>query len=162
MNLKEKLVRKLMINGKLHISKKLVKELISKMGTWTRIEKCIKKSSPIMIVQKKAKLTIPVHIPLIRQYKYGIKWIIENSRKKSSPSILLNLISELKEIEKEQGQTIRRKIEMHKLVLASKASLEEDEAEIETSPTNYIEEKIKYREKDRRKILLSKLKHRIK
>lgn len=68
-----------------------------------------------------ATYKVPIELHEDRQLTVAIKWIIESARKRSEKTMVLQLTNELLDIVKKQGNTIKKREELHKLGEANRA-----------------------------------------
>ncbi len=68
-----------------------------------------------------ATYKVPIELHEDRQLMVAIKWIIESARKRSEKTMVLQLTNELLDIVKKQGNTIKKREELHKLGEANRA-----------------------------------------
>jgi len=127
--IKLKLISKLMEDGKKETSKRIIEKVTKEVGGWEIVENAIKKVCPKVITKSMqigaSTIPVPVGLSEEKQYSTGISWIIAAARKRSYKrgGIVYALISEIRDIKKEQGQAYRKKIETYRVVIANRASL---------------------------------------
>lgn len=125
--LQEIFIKKLMQDGKRQTSERIVKALILHFGSWEHLELVIKKVSPQIITRSMKRGATRYQVPILlhsqKQYQLGIQWIIQSARSKKGKAIVFSLIQELKDIQKEQGLTWNKKMQVHKNALANRAWL---------------------------------------
>ena len=68
-----------------------------------------------------ANVQVPLEIRSERKEALAIRWIIANSRKRSGKSMSSKLADELIAASKNEGSSIKKKEDMHKMAEANKA-----------------------------------------
>ncbi len=68
-----------------------------------------------------ANVQVPIEIRSERKEALAIRWIIANSRKRSGKSMSIKLADELLAASKNEGASIKKKEDMHKMAEANKA-----------------------------------------
>ena len=125
--LRELFIKKLMCHGKRQTSEKIVKELEDRLNGWNSIEKAIHLASPKLITRSLkrggSRYQVPVVLDTDKQYRIGMQWMIQIARKKQRKGIVPALLTEIRDLHKEQGATWRKKMEIHKMALANRAWL---------------------------------------
>ena len=125
--LREMFIKKLMRHGKRQTSERIVQRLETLLGSWEPIEKAIILASPTIITRSlkrgASRYQVPVIISQDRQYRIGLQWLVQVARGKSQRGIVNALLNEIRDLNKEQGATWKRKMEVHKMALANRAWL---------------------------------------
>jgi len=125
--LREMLIKKIMRHGKRQTSEKIVNSLESDFGGWELIEQGIEKASPKIITRSlkrgASRYQVPVIISQERQYRIGLQWLVQAARRKNRRGIKNALLTEIRDLHKEQGSTWKKKMEVHKMALANRAWL---------------------------------------
>lgn len=121
-------IKKLMKCGKRRTSEKLLEKIQEDIGGWYKIENGIKKLLPKIMtkpIKKGAIISqVPISVPIEKQYKIAIKWLLDASRKRiKRGGITSGIINELRDISKGYGTSYRKKQEISRLALANRASL---------------------------------------
>lgn len=68
-----------------------------------------------------ATYKVPVEIPLNRQLMVAIKWIIDSARTRPEKTMITQLTNELLDLVKKQGNTIKKRDDLHKTAEANRA-----------------------------------------
>ena len=68
-----------------------------------------------------ATFQIPMPIRPDRKISMGMKWMISYARKRNEKSMALKLASEILAAEKEEGASVKKKVDVHKMAEANKA-----------------------------------------
>ena len=127
-----KFINNLMKNGKKSVAEKIVYnsfELIAKKEkTETPLDifkKALKNAAPILEVKSRriggATYQVPIEIPENRRMALAMRWIISFARSRKGNSMVDRLTSELIAASKNEGSTIKKKEDTHKMAEANKA-----------------------------------------
>lgn len=88
-------------------------------------EQAMENAKPSLEVKSRriggATYQVPVEIPVDRRTSLASKWIIENAREKAGRSMEEGLAMELIDCYQNQGSTIKKKDEMHRMAEANRA-----------------------------------------
>ena len=68
-----------------------------------------------------ATFQIPMQIRPDRKISMAMKWMISYARKRNEKSMALKLASEILAAEKEEGASVKKKVDVHKMAEANKA-----------------------------------------
>jgi small subunit ribosomal protein S7 len=68
-----------------------------------------------------ATFQIPMPIRPDRKISMAMKWMISYARKRNEKSMALKLASEILAAEKEEGASVKKKVDVHKMAEANKA-----------------------------------------
>ena len=128
----EKFINKVMISGKKSTARSLVYNAIEELAKKLKIdnpleafEKALENAKPELEVKSRriggATYQVPVEIAPDRQSALAMRWIIANSREKKGKSMQQSLIIELSDCYNNQGTTIKKKDDMHRMAEANKA-----------------------------------------
>jgi small subunit ribosomal protein S7 len=89
------------------------------------LEQAIKNASPLLMVKARrvggATYQVPVEVDAERGTTLAIRWILANCRSKSGKSMAARLAAELIDASKEQGATIKKREDTHKMAEANRA-----------------------------------------
>jgi len=127
-----KFINKLMICGKKSTARRIVYNALEKFASRVKtdnpleaFEKAIDNSRPSLEVKTRriggANYQVPVEIPSDRRTAMAMQWIIANSRSKPARSMEEALASELADCFNNQGATIKKKDDTHRMAEANKA-----------------------------------------
>ncbi len=128
----EKFINKVMISGKKSIARKIVYGAIEELAKKLKLEnpleafeKALENAKPELEVKSRriggATYQVPVEIAPDRQSAMAMRWIINNSREKKGRSMSQGLVIELSDCYNNQGTTIKKKDDMHRMAEANKA-----------------------------------------
>lgn len=127
-----KFINKVMIQGKKSTARKIVYEAIEKFTKNVNEEDPISalnvafnNARPYLEVKSRriggATYQVPIEIPPDRQNALVMKWIIQYSRAKPGKAMQESLALELTDCYKNQGSTIKKKEDTHRMAEANKA-----------------------------------------
>jgi small subunit ribosomal protein S7 len=127
-----KFINKLMIDGKKSIARRIVYNAIEKFASKLKMEdplaafeQALENVKPVLEVKSRriggATYQIPVEIPPERRTSMAMKWIIKFAQDKVGRSMEDGLIQELIDCFNNQGSSIKKKDDTHKMAEANKA-----------------------------------------
>lgn len=127
-----KFVNKLMLDGKKSVARRIVygalEEFAAKVRTDSPLEafeQALENAKPFLEVKTRriggANYQVPVEIPADRRTAMAMKWIIDFSRAKPGRSMAAALATELSDCYQNQGSTIKKKDDTHRMAEANKA-----------------------------------------
>ena len=127
-----KFVNNLMKDGKKSVAEKIFYDslnLISKKENTDSpldiFKKALKNAAPVVEVKSKriggATYQVPIDIPENRRMALAMRWIITFARSRKGNSMVDRLCAELVSASKNEGSTIKKKEDTHKMAEANKA-----------------------------------------
>lgn len=127
-----KFINKVMMGGKKSTSRRIVYNAINDFATRVKsenpleaFEQALENAKPAIEVKSRriggATYQVPIEIPENRQLSLAMRWIIGNSRSKPGKSMEEALCSELCDCFNNQGATIKKKDDTHRMAEANKA-----------------------------------------
>jgi small subunit ribosomal protein S7 len=127
-----KFINKLMYGGKKSVARGIVYSALEKFAQRVKtdsplaaFEQAIENSKPSLEVKTRriggANYQVPVEIPGDRRTAMAMQWIIAHSRGKPGRSMEEALASELTDCYNNQGSTIKKKDDTHRMAEANKA-----------------------------------------
>jgi small subunit ribosomal protein S7 len=126
-----KLVNKLMERGKKSTAKNILYgalEIIEQQENKPPVsvlELALKNASPLLMVKARrvggATYQVPVEVEPERGAAIAIRWILQAARARGGKSMAERLAAELIEASKEQGTTIKKREDTHKMAEANRA-----------------------------------------
>lgn len=127
-----KFINKIMIQGKKSIARKIVYQALERFAKRIKaedpllaFEQAIENAKPSLEVKSRriggATYQVPVEISSDRRISMAMKWIIDHSREKASRSMEEALSSELVDCFQNQGLTIKKKDDTHRMAEANRA-----------------------------------------
>ncbi len=124
-------INRLMWNGKKSTAQRILYDAFDIMEERTKrnpvevFEEALTNVTPQIEVKPRrvggATYQVPVEIRPSRREALAQRWLIDNARKRSGKSMALKLASELLDAANNQGTTIRKRDETHKMAEANRA-----------------------------------------
>lgn len=127
-----KFINKVMIQGKKSTARRIVYSALEKFAGRVKaenpleaFEKALENAMPSLEVKSRriggATYQVPVEIPASRRMSLGMGWIITFSRAKAGRSMEDGLAGELSDCYNNQGSTIKKKEDTHRMAEANRA-----------------------------------------
>ena len=127
-----KFINKVMKSGKKSVARKIVygameklKKKLNKENALEAFEEALEKAKPSLEVKSRriggATYQVPIEIAPERRVALAMRWIIQNSRNKKGKSMAEGLFIELSDCYNNQGTTIKKKEDVHRMAEANKA-----------------------------------------
>ena len=128
-----KFINKVMEGGKKSVARHIVynaienfsKKVGKKESALEAFEQALENSKPSLEVKSRriggATYQVPIEIPSERRTSLAMRWIITHSRKKVGRSMEDGLTQELTDCFNNQGSTIKKKDDVHRMAEANKA-----------------------------------------
>lgn len=127
-----KFINKLMLDGKKSTARRIVYKAIEKFAKKVNeenpleaFEKALENAKPTLEVKSRriggATYQVPIEIPANRRTSLAMMWIIKHSRSKVGRSTEDGLATELSDCYTNQGTTIKKKEDTHRMAEANKA-----------------------------------------
>lgn len=127
-----KFINKVMMHGKKSIARTIVYNALTKFAEKVKsenplqaFEQAIENARPSLEVKTRriggANYQVPVEIPQDRRTAMAMQWLILNSRSKPGRSMEEALATELTDCFNNQGATIKKKDDTHRMAEANKA-----------------------------------------
>jgi small subunit ribosomal protein S7 len=126
-----KLINKLMERGKKSTAEKILYGALDIIEQQegkppvSVLELAIKNASPLLMVKARrvggATYQVPVEIDPERGAEIAIRWILQSARSRTGKAMAERLATELTEASKEQGNTIKKREDTHKMAEANRA-----------------------------------------
>lgn len=128
----EKFINRVMLDGKKSVARKLVYGAIVKFAQKVNaddpaaaFEEALEKAMPSLEVKSRriggATYQVPMEIPQHRRYSMAMKWVIKHAREKVGRDMIDGLSMELSDCFNNQGTTIKKKDDTHRMAEANKA-----------------------------------------
>jgi small subunit ribosomal protein S7 len=124
-------INRIMRNGKKSVATTSVYDAFDIMGEKTGknaldvFEQALKNVGPVMEVRPRrvggATYQVPMEVPTSRRMTLAMRWIIDASKKRSGKSFAEKLSGELLEAYNNQGASVRKREETHKMAEANRA-----------------------------------------
>ena len=127
-----KFINKMMIGGKKAVARRIVYRALEEFAVKAKVdsplegfEQALENAKPSLEVKTRriggANYQVPVEIPSERRAAMAMQWIITNSRTKPGRKMADALASELVDCFNNQGATIKKKDDTHRMAEANKA-----------------------------------------
>ena len=127
-----KFVNNLMRDGKKSVAERIFYDSLNVIGKKEKIEspldvfkKALRNACPVVEVKSKriggATYQVPIDIPENRRLALAMRWIISFARSRKGNSMVDRLSAELISASKNEGSTIKKKEDTHKMAEANKA-----------------------------------------
>jgi small subunit ribosomal protein S7 len=128
----EKFINKVMLHGKKSVARKIIYNALQAFARKVNVEnpleafeQALENAKPSLEVKSRriggATYQVPVEIPSERRMAMAMRWIILNARGKVGRSMEAGLIAELTDCFNNQGATIKKKDDTHRMAEANKA-----------------------------------------
>lgn len=127
-----KFINKIMLSGKKSIACKIVYTALEKFAKKVNVEnpleafeQALENAQPSLEVKSRriggATYQVPIEIAPERRVALAMRWIIANSRSKAGRNMVDGLVIELNDCFNNQGTTVKKKDDMHRMAEANKA-----------------------------------------
>ncbi|PKO23794.1 MAG: 30S ribosomal protein S7 [Chloroflexi bacterium HGW-Chloroflexi-1] len=126
-----RLVNRLMVNGKKATAERIVygamaaSEARAKKPALEVLEQAVRNATPIIEVKPRrvggATYQVPMEIREDRRLALALRWLLQNARKRPGKSMIDKLSAELMDTYNNQGNTIKKKEDTHKMAEANRA-----------------------------------------
>lgn len=126
-----KFINNVMERGKKSIASAIVYDALAVVEERTKrppievFEEALKNSTPLVEVKPRrvggATYQIPVEIGSSRRMALAMRWMIENSRKRSGRDMAQRLAGEIMDAARNEGATVKKREETHKMAEANQA-----------------------------------------
>lgn len=127
-----KFINKVMLSGKKSVARSIVYKALEKFSSRVKVENMLEafeaalaNAKPFVEVKSRriggATYQVPVEIPIARQTSLAMRWIINFSRARPGKAMEEALALELTDCFNNQGTTIKKKEETHRMAEANKA-----------------------------------------
>jgi len=127
-----KFINKVMIQGKKSVARNIVYKAIEKFSSKVKaenpleaFEQALENAKPALEVKSRriggATYQVPIEIAPDRRTSMAMRWIIKHSRSKVGRSMTDGLAQELADCYSNQGTTIKKKDDTHRMAEANKA-----------------------------------------
>lgn len=126
-----KFINNVMERGKKSLASSIVYDAFDTVEERTKrpaievFEEALKNATPLVEVKPRrvggATYQIPVEIGTNRRMALAMRWMIENSRKRSGRDMAQRLAGEIMDAARNEGNTVRKREETHKMAEANQA-----------------------------------------
>jgi small subunit ribosomal protein S7 len=125
------LINKMLERGKRGTSERIVYSALDKVAQKANVDpvsglkKAIENIKPQLEVRSRrvggATYQVPVEVPNRRGTTLALRWLVQNSRSRREKSMADRLASELVDALNQQGASVKRKEDLHKMAESNKA-----------------------------------------
>ncbi len=126
-----KFINKVMLNGKKSLARRIVYSALEEFAkkvraedTITAFEQAMENAMPTLEVKSRriggATYQVPIEIASDRRRSMAMNWIITHARKKVGRNMIDSLTNELSDCFNNQGATIKKKDDTHRMAEANK------------------------------------------
>ena len=126
-----KFINNVMERGKKSLASSIVYDAFATVEERTKrpavevFEEALKNATPLVEVKPRrvggATYQIPVEIGASRRTALAMRWMIENARKRSGRDMAQRLAGEIMDAARNEGNTVKKREETHKMAEANKA-----------------------------------------
>lgn len=127
-----KFINKIMLSGKKSVARSIVYKALEQLAERVKsenpleaFEMALENAKPTLEVKSRriggATYQVPIEIPHNRRISMAMRWIIAYSRAKAGRSMTDGLSSELADCYNNQGSTIKKKDDTHRMAEANRA-----------------------------------------
>lgn len=127
-----KFINKIMVDGKKSLARKIIYEAIDKFASKIKaenpieaFEQALENAKPTLEVKSRriggATYQVPIEIAPDRRAALAMRWIIRYSREKVGRTMVDGLSNELADCFQNQGSTIKKKDDVHRMAEANRA-----------------------------------------
>jgi len=126
-----KLINRIMLDGKKATAEKIVYDALEKLSQQekkdpvTILEQAIRNATPLLQVKARrvggATYQVPIEVPPERGLSLALRWLVSTARGRTGRSMAEKLAAELGDAFKEQGATIKKREDTHKMAEANRA-----------------------------------------
>ncbi len=126
-----KFINNVMERGKKSIAASIVYDALAQVEERTKrppievFEEALKNATPLVEVKPRrvggATYQIPVEIGASRRMALAMRWMIDNSRKRSGRDMAQRLAGEIMDAARNEGATVKKREETHKMAEANQA-----------------------------------------
>ena len=125
------LINKIMLSGKKATAERIVYGAMENLESRTKkpaveaLEQSIRNATPMIEVRPRrvggATYQVPMEIREDRRLALALRWLIQNARKRSGKSMVDKLSGELFDAFNNQGNTVKKREDTHKMAEANRA-----------------------------------------
>jgi small subunit ribosomal protein S7 len=126
-----RLINKVMMRGKKSLAERIVYgametlEARAKKPAMEVLEQAVRNATPVVEVRPRrvggATYQVPMEIREDRRLSLALRWLVQSARKRPGKSMIEKLAGELLDAYNNQGNTIKKKEDTHKMAEANRA-----------------------------------------
>ncbi len=126
-----RLINKVMLNGKKSTAERIVYESMAVLEQRLQkpaleaLEQAVRNATPVIEVRPRrvggATYQVPLEIPADRRLSLALRWLVQYARQRPGKSMIEKLSAELIDAFQNQGATIKRREDTHRMAEANRA-----------------------------------------
>lgn len=126
-----RLINKVMLNGKKSTAERIVYESMAVLEQRLQrpaleaLEQAVRNATPVIEVRPRrvggATYQVPLEIPADRRLSLALRWLVQYARQRPGKSMIEKLSAELLDAFQNQGATIKRREDTHRMAEANRA-----------------------------------------
>lgn len=126
-----RIINKIMLDGKRGIAQKIFYNACEIVENKTNkepmevLDNALKNVMPVLEVKARrvggATYQVPIEVSSSRRQTLGIRWLVDNSRKRNERTMQERLAGELMDAANNTGNSVKKREDMHKMAEANKA-----------------------------------------
>ena len=126
-----RLINKVMLNGKKSTAERIVYESMTileqrlQKPALEALEQAVRNATPLIEVRPRrvggATYQVPLEIPPDRRLSLALRWLVQYARQRPGKSMIEKLSAELLDAFQNQGATIKRREDTHRMAEANRA-----------------------------------------
>ncbi len=126
-----RLINKVMLNGKKSTAERIVYESMAVLERRLQkpaleaLEQAVRNATPVIEVRPRrvggATYQVPLEIPADRRLSLALRWLVQYARQRPGKSMIEKLSAELIDAFQNQGATIKRREDTHRMAEANRA-----------------------------------------
>lgn len=126
-----RLINKVMLNGKKSTAERIVYESMAileqrlQKPALEALEQAVRNATPLIEVRPRrvggATYQVPLEIPPDRRLSLALRWLVQYARQRPGKSMIEKLSAELLDAFQNQGATIKRREDTHRMAEANRA-----------------------------------------
>lgn len=126
-----RLINKVMRNGKKSLAERIVYESLQLIEQRLQrpalevLEQAVRNATPLLEVRPRrvggATYQVPIEIPPDRRLSLALRWLVQYARQRPGKSMIEKLAAELVDAYQNQGATIKRREDTHRMAEANRA-----------------------------------------
>lgn len=124
-------INKIMIQGRKSLAERIMYQALDKIEAKEKkdptevFEQAVQNATPVVEVKPRrvggATYQVPVDIRAERRMALALRWLLQSARARRGPTMADRLADELMEAANNQGVTIKRKADVHRMAEANRA-----------------------------------------
>lgn len=126
-----KFINRVMTRGKKTVADKIIYDALQMVETQAKkpamevLETAVRNATPLLMVKARrvggATYQVPVEVPAARGMSLAMRWLITSARAQKGKPMAKRLANEIMEAYQNQGSTVKKKEDTHKMAEANRA-----------------------------------------